>query len=124
MTRTTLRAKSVVLFVFTLFSLTTAAWAGLEEEIRDHVRRNLDAVEAGDAEVIAASYAEDGQLVGPGRAVLQGRAAIQQSLARWFRNSSSRQYDDLQIELQTYQDTVVVLYVTYTLKWVDRGAWL
>ena len=122
MTHTTLRAIPAVLFLLALFGLATTAWAGSEEENRELIRQRIAALTAGDAEALAATYADDAQIVRPGRAALRGRAAIQQSLVRWFRGSSHRQVDNIELDLRAYQETVVVIYATYTLKWIDsRG---
>ncbi len=115
MTRLTHRPIRVVLIILALLGITTAVWAGPEEEVRETVQGYIDAIAAGDAEAAAAFWAEDAQLISPVyNARIEGRAAIKKVLVRWFETTSSRQYSDAKIDVQVYQDNIAVLYATYT----------
>ncbi len=121
MTHTTLRTMPVILLTLALFSLASVTWAGPKEEVREIIRQKLIASDAGDAAAVVADYAEDAQVIIPGRVTpLKGRAAIQQFLEHWYKTASNRQYSNREMELRVYHNTVVVLYRTYTVKWVSN----
>lgn len=80
----------------------------------------LPAFESGDADAVAACYAEDGVIWFPGGPMAKGRAAIRDGFADFFAKSTIKDLSPTPLGSESMGDTMAS-WGTYTLSTVDKA---
>ena len=110
-----------LLVLFVLLGMAPAAWAGPREEVAQSIRQWLQAHREGNAEALAALYADDAVFFSahiPFR--VDGKGAIRRHWAAYFKEFPTRRGAVHQLSRKIYGDSTAVsaLYSVSTL--VDR----
>ena len=108
--------------LFLVVAAVSTAGAGVKDEVAQVLQRRIQAIHEGNAEAVAALFAEDAHYISdrtPFR--VEGRAAIQASYAGLFRAYPTVRIVTGQSSIQIYNDTTAVCSEYYILR-MDTGA--
>lgn len=96
----------------------------VQDDLRRVLRRGFQAILDGDAAAAAAAFAPHAHLVtSHSTQRIEGREAIQQSYARWFKAFPTIRFDAMELAMQVYNDATAVSYASYTITEVNTAGW-
>ncbi|MDH3602441.1 MAG: SgcJ/EcaC family oxidoreductase [Candidatus Tectomicrobia bacterium] len=117
-----MRYRNYLMVAILILSLSGITWAGVQEEVDQSFQQRLQAIHAGNAEAVAAFFAEDATMTPSGSPFrFEGREAIRTYYEGLFRAFPAVRVMVHQRTTQFYNNATAVTSTYYTVTLVDKN---
>ena len=112
---------SLVLALAVVLWTVAAAWSASDDEVAQVIAHRIQTFNDGNLDAFMATWADNAALTGGAPFRVDGKQAIQATMASLFQNFPTHRYVGRQESVRIYGDTTAVYNAYYTLTLVDRA---